>query len=284
MTQQNERAGGRDFIATAVRNIILALSFIFAATGLASAADALAQPQPPVQDQQRWRVIVSPYLWGASLKGDVGLFGRSTDVDMPFRKIFDNLDAGVMGNIEIGNGVFGAYVDGQYVKTSQDADIRRHELDLDVTTTVVAGGVFYRLYDQPLEGATLFGDRRTFAIEPTAGLRWTRIKAGIDIDRFGLSRKVEWTDPFVGARVLYDIDDRWNLAAEADVGGFGAGTKLSANGQIYLGYRMRVFEVPTMLRIGYRALYQDYDRDDSRDRFKYNVTQHGPVIGFSVVF
>nr|WP_247876711.1 hypothetical protein [Ochrobactrum sp. CM-21-5] len=247
-------------------------------------ADIVAPNRPEIQDQQRWRVIFSPYVWGASLNGSAGMFGRSTDVNMPFKEILDNLDMSVMGNIEITNGTFGAYIDGQYTKTSQDEDILDHELALDITSTTLAGGVYYRIYERAFEGNTLFGNPRRLTIEPTAGLRWTQLKATLDVGPFSRSRKVEWTDPFVGARVFYDINDRWNIFAEADIGGFGAGTKLSANGQIYLGYRTLVFDVPTIFRVGYRALYQDYRDDDIRDKFKYDVTQHGPVIGFSVQF
>lgn len=247
------------------------------------AADAVA-PQPEIQDQQRWRVIFSPYVWGASLNGSAGLLGRSTDVNMPFREIFENLDMSFMGNVEVNNGTFGFYIDGQYVKTSQDESLRDNELSLDIKTTSLSGGAFYRIYEQQLEGTTLFGGQRIFAIEPTIGVRWTKLEAGLEVERFSGSRKVEWTDPFIGTRVFYDINDRWNIFAEADIGGFGAGTKLSANGQIYLGYRTLVFDVPTTFRVGYRALYQDYKDNDTVSKFKYDVTQHGPVIGLSVSF
>lgn len=257
---------------------------ILSASAGATASAADMTGQPPIQDQQRWRVIFSPYVWGASLNGSAGLFGRTTDVNVPFREILDNLDMSFMGNIEVTNGTFGAYFDGQYTRTSQNEDIRSHELDLDITSTTLTGGVFYRLYEHPLEGTTLFGNQRVFAIEPTVGVRWTRLEAGLNVGPFSRTEKVEWTDPFVGTRILYDINDRWNLAGEADIGGFGAGTKLSANGQIYLGYRTHVFNMPTIFRVGYRALYQDYRNDEVRSRFKWDVTQHGPVVGFSVVF
>ncbi|KAB2685322.1 MULTISPECIES: hypothetical protein [Brucella/Ochrobactrum group] len=265
------------------RNIILATTVLIGSSIASLAADAVA-PQPEIQDQQRWRVVVSPYLWGASLNGSAGLLGRSTDVHMPFSEIFDNLDMGLMGNVDISNGTFGFFIDGQYVKTSQEENLRDNELSLDITTTSLSGGAYYRIYEQQLEGTTLFGNQRVFAIEPTIGVRWTKLEAGLEVGRFSGSRKVEWTDPFVGTRVFYDINDRWNIFAEADIGGFGAGTKLSANGQIYLGYRTLVFDVPTTFRVGYRALYQDYKDNDTVSKFKYDVTQHGPVVGFSVSF
>ncbi|KAB2752107.1 hypothetical protein F9L00_13405 [Brucella anthropi] len=265
------------------RSIILASTVLIGMSATSFAADAVT-PQPEIQDQQRWRVIFSPYVWGASLNGTAGLLGRSTDVNVPFREIFDNLDMTFMGNVDISNGTVGFFIDGQYVKTSQDENLRDNELALDIKTTTLAAGAYYRVYEQQLEGTTLFGNQRIFAIEPTLGVRWTRLEAGLEVGPYSGSRKVEWTDPFVGARVFYDINDRWNIFAEADIGGFGAGTKLSANGQIYLGYRTMVFDIPTTFRVGYRALYQDYKDNDTVENFKYDVTQHGPVVGFSVSF
>lgn len=174
------------------------------------AADAVT-PQPEIQDQQRWRVIFSPYVWGASLNGTAGLLGRSTDVNVPFREIFDNLDMTFMGNVDISNGTVGFFIDGQYVKTSQDENLRDNELALDIKTTTLAAGAYYRVYEQQLEGTTLFGNQRIFAIEPTVGVRWTRLEAGLEVGPYSGSRKVEWTDPLVGARVFYDINDRWNI-------------------------------------------------------------------------
>jgi len=282
----NCRTDGSNLLAAAFRNIAFAGSLTLAAAGASHAADIIAPPpvETELQDQQRWRVIFSPYVWGASLNGSAGLFGLRTDVDVPFRDIFDNLDVSFMGNVEVTNGTYGFYFDGQYTKTSQGADVLSEQLDMDITSTTLSGGAYYRLYEQPLDGTTLFGGQRVFAIEPTVGVRWTELKAQLNVGPFSTSRKAEWTDPFVGTRIFYDINDRWNIFAEADIGGFGAGTKLSANGQIYLGYRTLVFDVPTTWRIGYRALYQDYRDNDGAEEFRYRVTQHGPVVGLSVQF
>lgn len=277
---------GKKITGAGVRNIALASALMVTPMASAVAADIIAPApvQNEFQDQQRWRVIFSPYVWGASLNGKAGLLGFSTDVDVPFKDILSNLDMSFMGNVEITNGTFGAYFDGQYTKTSQEEDVLHEKLNLEIISTTLSGGVYYRIYQQNLDGLTYFGRQRVFAIEPTAGIRWTQIKATLNVGPFSETRKTNWTDPFVGTRVVYDIGERWNISAEADIGGFGAGTKLSANGQIYLGYRTKLFDLPTIWRVGYRALYQDFRDDEGREKFKYDVTQHGPVIGLSIIF
>ena len=261
---------------------ILAASMISTS---AFSADTIIQEPPVKFDEHRWKVIVSPYIWAASLNGHTDVGSRRADVNVPFKHIFDNLDLSVMGNVEISNGLYGVYFDGQYTKTSQDADFHSLKLGADITIATFSVGAFFRALEVPLDGMTVFGDQRVFAVEPTAGVRWTQLKADFSLDRWSESRKMQWADPFVGARIDADLSDRWNLFAEADIGGFGTGSDLSAQGQAYLGYRTHIFNQPALLRVGYRALYQDYKGGDILgQQFKWNVTQHGPVAGVSFVF
>ncbi len=262
--------------------LVMLLSVLFAPLS-AYAADFDAERMAP---EREWAVIVSPYAWAASLKGSGSLAGFDTDVDVPFSEIFDHLDLVAMGNIELTNGQWGVYFDGQYVKTSQSEDVFAHEIGLDITTTTLSAGAFYKAYEQQLGGDTVFGKPRTLSIEPTAGVRWTKLKA--DVQAFGLrtTKSADWTDPFVGLRMNADLTERWNLFAEADVGGFDVGSKVSVNAQAYLGYRTLMFGHPTILRAGYRLLYQDYENDDftGTNKFRWDVSQHGPVIGLSMRF
>ncbi|MGH6760966.1 MAG: hypothetical protein ACRECW_05180 [Phyllobacterium sp.] len=252
---------------------------------MALAADIAPAQQDQNFDERRWMVIVSPYAWAASLNGNAGIAGFSTEVDVPFSETVKNLDFSLMGNIEITNGLYGVYFDGQYTKTSQDEDIASRTIEADVTSTTLSAGAYYRVYETQLGGTTVFGDQQIFAFEPTVGVRWTQLETTIDVGRFSASRKVDWTDPFIGARILADLNDRWNLFAEADVGGFGAGSDLSIQAQAYLGYRTFILDQPTVLRVGYRALYQDFETEDfTGHTFKWDVTQHGPVIGASIRF
>lgn len=249
----------------------------FMTAGAAGAADP--SPQEPV-DQREWKIIVSPYVWGAALNGRASVLGVSTDVNVPFTETLENLDFAVMGNVEVSNGVMGAYFDGQYADVSTDKTIRSIDIGASMTTTMLSGGVYYRIYEAQLGGETVFGTPRTFAVEPTVGLRWTRLSAELKGAGRAVSASESWTDPFVGSRVSLDLTERWNLAAEGDVGGFGIGSRLSLNGQAYLGYRTTLFGHNSIVRAGYRALYQDYENKD----FHWDVTQHGPVLGVSMQF
>jgi hypothetical protein len=249
----------------------------------ARAADFDAERMEP---EREWAVIVSPYVWAASLKGNASLAGFDTDVDVPFSEIFDHFDLALMGNVEVTNGKWGVYFDGQHVQTSQDERVFAHEIGIDIKTTTLAAGAFFKAYEIELGGQTVFGKPRTISFEPTVGVRWTELKA--DGSAFGVSstKSSDWADPFIGLRMNADLTDRWNLFAEADAGGFDVGSKVSVNAQAYLGYRMEMLGKPTILRAGYRLLYQDYENDDftGANKFRWDVSQHGPVVGFSMRF
>lgn len=233
-----------------------------------------------------WKLIVSPYVWALSLKGDASLAGFDTHVDVPFSETLKHLDLAIMGNVEVTNGRFGVYFDGQYARTSQEEELLSNELAVGITTTTLAVGAFYRAYQSELGGRTVFNEPRVFAVEPTVGLRWTKLEASVQALGMSVTKQANWTDPFVGLRLNADLDERWNLWAEADIGGFDIGSKIAYNAQAFLGYRTFVLDHPTVLRLGYRVTSQDFETEDftGSNTFKWDVTQHGPLIGFSMQF
>ena len=259
----------------------MGLARIALLSSLAAAFPAAAEPAPAAPEAQReWTLIVSPYLWATSLNGDASVMGVPARVDLPFSKSLKNLDFAAMGEVEIASGRFGAYFNGQYANLSSDQTIRSIGIGADMKSTMLTAGAYYRVHEASLGGDTVFGSPRRFVVEPTIGVRWTRLRAGLKGAGHAISATESWADPFVGARIGIDLSDRWQLAMEGDVGGFGAGSRRSFNGQAYLGYRTKILGYNSIIRAGYRALYQDYREDD----FRWKVTQRGPVFGVSVAF
>ncbi len=253
-----------------------------ACPGLSARAQELARAPELIPG---WTLLVSPYGWAASLRGKGSLAGVSTHIDVPFSEILDHLDIAVMGNVEATNGRFGFYLDGQYVETSQTEELYRHRIAVGITTTRLSAGVFFKLHEIALEGTTVFGRPRTISFEPTAGVRWTKLAGDIGVLGIGFGKSSDWYDPFIGLRINADLTDRWNLFAEADAGGTGP-SQYSLQGQVYLGYRTLLFGHETVLRAGYRAIYQNYQAEDftRRGRFRGDVTQHGPAVGLTMRF
>lgn len=259
----------------------------FACSLLTVSGVAQAEEGASKADPDEWLVLVSPFVWAPSMNGQVEMAGISTKADVGFKDVFSNLNKVFMGNVEVTNRTLGFYVDTVYAKTRQSERLFGQKLGLDITQATVAGGVFYRVYEQTLQGNTIFGEPRNFRIEPTAGLRWTKLSTRLTVDtvNFSTKKKTDWTDPFIGLRMQADLDERWTLSGEADTGGLDTSSKKTYNAQAYLGYRMFLFDHPTIVRAGYRVLGQEYTVNDfTGNKFKYDVTQRGPVLGLSMRF
>lgn len=255
---------------------------------LVYAEPALAQ-EPPAHlsddtPDQGWHLTVSPYVWTASLHGNAELAGFRTRVDMPFSEIFDHLDFVTMGEVVLSNGKVGAYVDGQYVKTSQDASVYHQQVGLGIKKTHVSGGLFYNIIDHRMAERTVHGDRRRFTFAPVVGLRWSKLSA--DVAALGLTanRKADWTEVLAGIRTAGDIDRHWVIDARLNAGGF-SDRKSSMDGEGTIGYRLRLAGLPLTVRAGYRFVHQQYRmRDFTGQQFRWNVSQEGPLLGLSARF
>ena len=246
--------------------------------------------EPPVKtstSDSDWLLLASPFVWAPSMSGQAALGGVNTKVDVPFSDVLDNLSSVFMGNLELTNRTLGFYIDGVYAKTHQSERVYGRKVGLAIAQSTLAVGVYYRVYEYELGGSTIFGEPRAWRVEPTVGVRWTKLSTKLDIDSLGFStkKKTEWTDPFVGLRMQTDLTDRWTLSGQADTGGLDTSSKKTWNAQGYVGYRMFLADHPTIIRVGYRVLSQDYRTTDfTGNKFKYDVTQRGPVLGLSMRF
>jgi len=86
-----------------------------------------------------------------------------------------------------------------------------------------------------------------------------------------------WIDPIVGLRTQVNFT-RWLFAAaQADAGGFGAGSQITWNTQATLGVN---FSRNLAFEAGYRYMYIDYDKDN----FLYDVNMPGVFGGLIFKF
>lgn len=249
-----------------------------------SASVQASEYKTPEKD---WMLLVTPFVWGASLKGDVKLAGIKSHVDMPFSKIAGHVDSVFMGNVEFRWKKLGLMLDGFSVDTSQSEQLLGNKTKVSITQRGLLAGAYYRVWEQPLGGLNHFGEPRTLTLDPMVGVRWTRLKAGMDVPAFGVNVKksVRWSDPMVGLRVSADMDERWQLMTQLSVGGFDGSHRRTLDAQAYVGYRTYWFDQPTIIRAGYRILSQRFETDDfTGNKFRYDLDQKGPAIGVTVRF
>lgn len=234
-----------------------------------------------------WKLLVSPYMWGASLKGDLAIAGQRPSVNVPFSELANDASSVFMGNIELTNSRYGFYLDAVSVDTDSSDRVYGQKISYKIDQTTIAAGGFYRAISHELGGNTLFGEPRRLTVDPSIGARWTKLKAEVKTKSFGIhmAKKAEWTDPFIGLRLTADLTNQWNLLATTQISGFESNNKKTQAHELYLGYRTYLFSQPTILRVGYRSLNQRYtSKDFTGHQFKYDIRQAGPLVGLTMRF
>ena len=91
------------------------------------------------------------------------------------------------------------------------------------------------------------------------------------------SGDVWWVDPIIGLRAQVNFTRWLFLAAQGDVGGFGAGSQIVWNIQATLGIN---FTRNIFAELGYRYMYVDYDTDN----LLYQMNSFGLFSGIGVKF
>jgi opacity protein-like surface antigen len=244
------------------------------ATG-ARAADA---------SDDRWQFELTPYLFASGLYGTTGTRGVTADVKMGFDDIADQLEAGLMGTAELRRGRWGFAFDALYFKLGdQGARSWRGPLgigsltgDLEVTTTM-------QMYQ--LSAGYRVGER--VPVDLFGAARYTKIDTDLDLvvttggllpgGARSLSAGESWWDPVVGVRALVPLGERWSVLLYGDVGGLGVGSDLTY--QAIAGVNWQ-FSKHFSAKVGYRYLYQDFEKDG----FIWDMAAHGPYLGVGIKF
>jgi len=244
-----------------------ALAFGLSSFGACAAADVAGQPG---SEPDKWQYELTPYIWGAGVKGDVKIGPTpSQSVNASFSDIWDHLDAGAMLGFEGRRNRFGFAFDGLYLKATD--------------STATPGPVFGNAegeFTQQMYG--LAGTYRvvqgTAPVDLLVGARYLGVDATLKLTS-GLAPEVSqsqnksWWDGFGGVRVSIPFDARWAIVGYADAGA--GGSKLSWQAVGGVNYQ---FSHVVSGKLGYRYFSVNYDKDN----FRYDMSMAGPyaAIGF----
>ncbi len=87
----------------------------------------------------------------------------------------------------------------------------------------------------------------------------------------------------IGLSTLWDLSERWALQLRGDIGGIAFGSDFAWDAFGLIGYQFSLFgEDNARVLAGYRALSQDYTDGSGRNKFKWDVTLHGPILGLAI--
>jgi hypothetical protein len=219
-----------------------------------------------------WHFLIAPYLWVATIDGELGAKGNASFTHLSFSDIVEHLDMGYMIQMEAHKGAFGFLVGPLYLNVSDSQKTPAFNLNVELKVNIIE---------------TLATWQMTPGLELLAGGRYTRVQAelGVRDTSSGVQdsrdASTDWWDPVIGARYMHDFDDRWSVAVRGDVGGQGGQSDFVWDAFATVGYRVgasgRVY-------LGYRCLDYDYTEGNPPDRFTFNIRILGPVIGYGMTF
>ncbi len=281
---------------------------------LASAGEpARAQDAAPASETfesdagSDFEIILMPYIWAASVDGDITVKGITADVDLDFHDALELLTIGAMGRGEVWwKGRVGLTTDLLYMDLEDDFDVtvgtrlanrpigrlleRRgidlpRDIDIDVFFRQVVWefGAGVRPLDLSFGGADdeVF---RTF-FDVLGGGRYWFFKTRVEIDPPDARESVslDWVEPYVGGRIGLGLFNRVTVAVRGDAGGFGVGSGSDLTWNLVAGVDVRLFGGASA-SLGYRILDLDYSRGSGDDRREAELQLTGPILGFGLRF
>jgi hypothetical protein len=224
------------------------------------------------EGKRDWSVEVIPYLWLASLNGELGLASTGTvPVNATFSQLASNLDAGFAGVLNLRFRRWHLLSDNSWVKISLTATPDFGPVTAATLETAVAFGTVGIGYELPV-----FDD---VALDVYLAARWWHISNDAVLvtagpgGPFNASLTETWASVIVGARVRYRITDRWRVSAVADIGGGGASLDWSVLASV--GYDFNDY-------IGLTAAYRILGVDYSSQTLVYDMRQSGLLLGVNL--
>jgi hypothetical protein len=220
----------------------------------------------------QWKNTVELYLLGPSLDGSVGLGPIDGDVNVDAGTVFDALDGAFLGTYVGEAKRWGVLADLAYMDLKEDGSGPQGLVDYEVNVKQTIFGLVgtYRLTD---------------TLQFTFGGRYIDVTNRLTLagpnQQGAVKASESWFDPTVGLRYVAPLGEKWVFNGAADIGGFGVGSDFTWYWAANIAYRMTPW---AQIYAGYRYVDFDYESGEGRDRFKFDMAQHGPLVGFRFEF
>lgn len=288
ITCTHSRSKGEMFLNRHAHSITVALCLCSSAAAYAADA-APAETEGPASSigaaaHPDWALQVTPYIWAARLDGHISPFrrGPTVSVEKPFSDVLDKLRFGGFVNIW---GRYGRHVlsgDVMYVDTSESQAFGRLPPVGPISPGApVSGRVDTKQFMATLQGGYRLLDTPDFTLDAMAGARFWHVSNKAKLSVPGRSRNYEenfgWMEPVIGVRTFMHLTKELSFLAQADIGGFGAGSDLTWSALATVNY---VFTDRLSVSAGYKLLDVDYDHKGH----VYRTRLSGPVLGLTYRF
>ena len=227
-----------------------------------------------------WQFRLSPYLWFAGLKGDVGTIPPlpTAPVDISASEAIEDTEASLMLILDAKKGRHGFFTDLIYTDVQSDEELVPQPIGLMMKstskTTIFSLAYQYELFGQDQTVVDLLAGARYWAIDSEL-----KFKGGLGLlAGKKLSNDESWFDPALGVKGRAPLgNSKLYVEGGAGVGGFGVGSDLFYEISANIGYQWNK-SIGTVL--GYRMFDVDYEDDG----YVYDVKQQGWQVGLTWSF
>jgi len=237
-------------------------------------------------DCDAWHFNIVPYFWAVNIHGDIevgvpaeGVPNQLLYISENFSGILKHVNSGGMIDINASKGNFGLFTSAMYVSikninvTTSDG----FEVQVNSKFGLFSAGAFYHAYEYQFE------HKCRVAVGPYVGARYTRNESGatlIEAPEYSSSYDAHWTEPFIGATLLFDINQNWSINLAGDIGVF----KRRQESYNIIGLIDYKLMQHLNIYLGYRQLYQSFTEGSGATFFEWRMHVSGPIIGFALGF
>lgn len=265
---------------------VIIFSLALSVPQIAYAADILipehGTPTTSEFSRPNWALQITPYIWATGLKGEISPFGLgpTISVDRSFSDGRDGLNVAGFINIWGRYDRFVLSADMMYTDTT-DSDTFRFPGTAQLPAIDVSGHIDTKQFMGTLLGGYRVLDMSDITLDALGGIRLWHISNKITASGLGRSESYHesfsWVDPVIGTRLFVNLTNRLSLQAQADIGGFAAGSDLTWSVFSTINY---ILTDHFSFSAGYKLLDVDYKHDGH----VYDTRFSGPILGLTYRF
>lgn len=234
-----------------------------------TAVDSMAQDS---STSGEWHQSLDIYLLGPTIAGTAGIGPVEADVNVDAESVFKNLKGAFLGMYAAEKDGWGVFADIVYMDL---------EADIGSKDSAVSG----EIGNKQFTGAVSATRRVSPQWQILAGAMYTDISMSLrtsgPLGGQNRGRSESWVDPFLGAKFETPLGERWNFGGFGYLGGFGVGSDLMWSLNAGFAYR---FSKRNSLTLMYRYIDFDYEDGKGLNRFKFDIAEHGPAVGWRFSF
>jgi len=224
-------------------------------------------------DKESNEIVLTPYLWATAISGTstVGTL-PPLDIDASFSDILDNLNFAMSLHTEFKRGPWVFVIDPTYISIEMDAappipNVQPGTMGVDIWIVELWAG--YQFHDNwEVIGGARYQDQDI----SVSGLPNPPFVPPIGVSD-------DWTDWFAGVRFNSNLGEKWLVVGRADVVVAGD-SDTGYNASLFFNRRVGQKGNKT-LNLGYRYMVDDYENPGT---YAWDITQNGPIVGFTWVF